>query len=100
MQAVAADKGEEGGQKRAALRARAARDHTGELAELESEEHRPERKGDCSEEINGRSRARIDRERHHPAGVAREKKAGGLDRGGALIEQHRATRTAGSRVHE
>src|SRR5215471_9738738 len=30
----------------------------------------------------------------------RVKKAGGLDRGGALIEQHRATRTAGCRVHE
>jgi hypothetical protein len=38
---VTADKSEEGGQERAALRGRAARDHVGELADLEREERGP-----------------------------------------------------------
>ena len=49
MQPVAADKREEGGKKRAALRGRAEGDHVGELADLESEECGSEHEGDAEQ---------------------------------------------------
>lgn len=42
MQAVASDQGEEGGQKRAARRAVAARNEIGELVEFDAQERKPE----------------------------------------------------------
>src|SRR3954469_20384027 len=53
MQPVAADEREEGGQKRAALRGRALRDHVGELAQLENKERGAEYERDQGKEICG-----------------------------------------------
>ena len=51
VQAVAADKGEEGGQKGAALRGRAAGDHVGELVQLETEEAAPSTKVTAAQRV-------------------------------------------------
>jgi len=57
---------EEGGQERAALRGRAARDHVGELADLERKKRGPQREGDDGEEIDGQGAPRIDRKHISP----------------------------------
>ena len=58
VQPVAADKGEKGGKKRAALRGRRRGDHAGELAELESEERGAEHEGDQQQRSRCRARRR------------------------------------------
>ena len=100
MQAMAADKGEERGKKSAALRGGAAGDHVGELADLEIEERGTEHESDQRKEVGVDASPRTDRQRHHSAGVARDKKTSGLDRDADLIEQLGAGRTARGRVHE
>ena len=100
VQAVASDKGEECGQESAALRGGAAGDHVGELANLESDESGPEHEREYRKEVDVNATPRIDRQRHHPARVARGKQTSGLDRDADLIEQLRAGRTARSRMHE
>src|SRR5262245_66308577 len=100
VQAVAADESEERGEKSAALRSRAARDHVGELMHLKIEECGSEQESDQSKEVGVKSSPRADRQRHHPARVARDEKTSGLDRDVELIEQLVAGWTARSRTHQ
>src|SRR5262249_29018543 len=67
---VAADEGEERGEKSAALRGRAAGDHAGELMHLEIEECGTEYESDQSKEVSLESSPRTDRQRHQTARVA------------------------------
>src|ERR1700722_1405268 len=97
---VAADKREEGGQKGAALRRRAASDHIGEFVNLECKKRSSERKSDQGTQIHSDTISRIDCERHQSAGVARDEQAGGFDCDRALIEQLGAGRTTCRGVHE
>src|SRR5258705_11700759 len=60
VQPVAADKGEEGGKKSAALRRRAVSVHVGEFAGLEGEKCRTEGKGDQGTQICSETISRID----------------------------------------
>jgi hypothetical protein len=78
----------------------AAGDHVGELANLESDESGPEHEREHRKEVGVDATPRIDRQRHHPARVARGEQTSGLDRDADLIEQLRAGRTARSRMHE
>ncbi len=100
VQPMAADQGEEGGQEGAALRAGAAADHVGELAELEREERQAECEGDQSAEIGAEATSRLHRQRHQSAGVTRGKEAGRFDGDACLAEQLHAARPAVSRARQ
>src|SRR5262245_23640301 len=89
VQAVTADKGEIRGKESAALWGRAARDHVGELTDLETDECGTEHERDQSKEVRIESSLRTDRQRHHPARVARGEQTGSLDRDADLAEQLR-----------
>ena len=56
------------------------------LLDLKEEERRAEHEGEQCKEVGLVASPGTDRERHHPAGVAREKKAGGLNRHAALTK--------------
>ena len=92
--------GEERGKKSAALRGRAAGDHAGELADLESEERGAEHEGDQGKEVGIERRRALTASDISPAGVARNEKTGGFDRDADLIEQLGAGRSARRRMHE
>jgi hypothetical protein len=100
VQPMAADKCEKGGQKGAALRHRTLSDHGGEFVDFQNEEAGAEHKSDRRAQINAESASRADRQRHQPTGVTRGKQTRRFDCGADLIEQFRAGRSAGSRMHE
>src|ERR1700754_5023697 len=100
MQPVTADQGKKGREKRAALRTGPDRDHAGELPQFQYQERGPEHEGDEGRQVGGSVAPRTNGHGHQSAGVARSEKAGGFDRNTALVEQLRATRTAGGRMRE
>src|ERR1700726_4187596 len=100
MQPVAADQRKERGKKSAALRTGPYRDHAGELPHFQREEAGPERESDEGSQISGGIAPRTNGHGHQSTGVARSKKAAGLDRNAALVEQLHATWPASGRVSE
>src|SRR6266403_1125790 len=100
MQPVTADDRKEGREESAALRTGPDRDHAGELPHLQYQERGSEHKGDEGSQISDGIAPRANRQGHQSTGVARREKAAGFDRNAALVEQLRATRTAGGRVRE
>src|SRR5215471_21422979 len=87
VHAVAADEGEERGEKSAALRGRAAGDHAGELVDLEIEECGTQHESDQSKQVGICSSALTDRQQHQTARVARDEKTSGLNRNADLTEE-------------
>src|SRR6516164_10153574 len=100
VQAVTTDNGEERGKESAALRCCTAGDHVRELMDFDIEERGTEHESDQSKHVCIGSSLRTDRQRHHPARVAGDKKTSRLDCNADLIEQLVTGRTARGRMHE
>ena len=100
VQPVAADEGEEGGQERAAVRAVALGDHSGELVDLETEEAEAEQAGHDEADLRPQHVAHAGGDHGEAADEARQQQERRLDRDRLQVEELERPGAAGGRVRQ